>query len=239
MKSRKNAFFIRFFRPYVKFLLKKHFYRVHINDQAWSSTKGSKLFLPNHSNWWDGLVIFYLNEAVTKQDSYSMMSEDGLKQFPFFGKIGAFPVSDSPKKLLASLKYAIELIKEEKSIWIFPQGKEEHLEKRPFHFMNGPAYLIDKQPGIEVYPIAFYYTFMHDQKPELFIKIGTAVNGEKLAHKEKNQITEELADRLERLVDEVREHAMEGERSHYRILVNGRKTISEWLQWWKQLGGIK
>ena len=48
------------------------------------------LLIANHSSWWDGLVTFYLNNAVLKTDLYAMMSEQGMKDFPFFNELGLF-----------------------------------------------------------------------------------------------------------------------------------------------------
>ncbi|TDL34823.1 glycerol acyltransferase [Jeotgalibacillus sp. S-D1] len=213
---------------------KKHFYKIYIHDQRSAEGSGPKLYVMNHSNWWDGLLIFYLNRKVMKEDSYAMMSKKGMTDFPFFGKIGAFAVDPaSPKDLMRSLKTSLSLLEENKSVWIFPQGKEEHIEKRPFTYMNGPAYLAERISNLKIIPIAAYYTFRHDQRPELFIRIGHTVPPDRFSGLNRGEITNDLRVIHEELVSSVREDIINEQTDQYTLFKSGSKTASEWLQWMK------
>ncbi|TFE03001.1 lysophospholipid acyltransferase family protein [Jeotgalibacillus salarius] len=215
---------------YLTWQLKKHFYRVYMKDHQKRST-AAKLYIMNHSSWWDGLIVFYLNRYYLKEDAYAMMSKDGIEKFSFFSRIGAFAVDpDSPKSLIKSLQFADQKLKQEKSIWIFPQGKEEHLEKRPISFMNGPAYLLDKNQHVEIIPVAAYYTFRHDQRPELFISIGSSIDPNELKGMDRNEKSHYMRSCLEESINEVKKDVINEEIDHYNIFMKGFKTSSEWFE---------
>lgn len=227
---RKSARFEWFFEHYLTFIFKKHFYRVYLDTNGVEPANGPVLVLLNHSNWWDGLVSFYLNRRFFKKDSYAMMSESGISAFPFFQKIGAFSVNPtSPKEIIESLRYSEQLCKEGKYVWIFPQGKEEHLEKRPIQFMNGPAYLIEKVEKLQVQFVSLYYTFTHDQRPELYIRLLPPIDFI-TAERTRKQITLDLERMMTRLLDELKHDIVSEKTDSFSILLTGRKTASEWLQ---------
>ncbi|UZW65126.1 lysophospholipid acyltransferase family protein [Priestia flexa] len=147
----KDKRFERVLQLFVHYQLKKQFYRIYIDMEEVENNKPA-LFIANHSSWWDSLISFYVNRVLLKHDSYAMMSEEGMKSFPFFKKIGAFSVNQaSPKHIMKSLLYARELLREKKGVWIFPQGKEEHLEKRPLQFSDGTIFYHVKRKGCTSY----------------------------------------------------------------------------------------
>ncbi|TMU86882.1 glycerol acyltransferase [Bacillus sp. BHET2] len=220
---------------YLIYQLKKHFYRVWIDDQRKEGTpQKGHLLLANHSSWWDGLLVFYVNHYVVKEDSYAMMSQKGMEDFSFFRKIGAFSVNpDSPKDLVTSLKFAEKCLQEKKTVWIFPQGKEEHLEQRPLTFMSGPAFLQERNPEIKLTSVSFYYTFRHDQRPEVFIRL----NEEPLEEREdqsRKERTERLRIVMERRLDALKKDIIHEELSDFQLLLKGFPTSSEWLSFWKK-----
>ncbi|MFB1080905.1 lysophospholipid acyltransferase family protein [Jeotgalibacillus sp. JSM ZJ347] len=219
---------------YLTWQLKKHFYRVYIHNQHQPSDQ-AKLYIMNHSSWWDGLIVFYLNRYLINEDAYAMMSKDGIEKFTFFSKIGAFPVDpDSPKSLIRSLQFADQLLKEKKSVWIFPQGKEEHQDKRPLSFMNGPAYLAEKNPEAEIIPVSASYTFRHDQRPELFISIGASIKPEKINSLDRTEKSSVLRQSLEQSLDLMKADIINEDLSRYKEFVKGFKTSSEWLEVFKR-----
>lgn len=231
VKSSRTQFVLKNF---LHIQLKKHFYKIYLDDQRSKVTAGPKLYLMNHSNWWDGLLIFYLNQMIMKEDSYALMSKKGIEDFPFFGKIGAFAVDpSSPKDLMKSLKLSQTLLNEGKSLWIFPQGQEEHAEKRPFQYMNGPSFLHERVQDLQIIQIASYYTFRHAQRPELFIRISDPIPNEELEGNERTQKTNSLRDMHEALVDGVKKEVIYNQLESYHVLIEGSKTASEWLEWFK------
>ncbi|MBM7703818.1 lysophospholipid acyltransferase family protein [Metabacillus iocasae] len=231
---KKSERFERLFYPFVIHQLKKHFYKVYLYEEENTLKKDPTIFVANHSSWWDGLLCFYLNKAKLQHDSYAMMSEQGMTDFSFFKKIGAFSINpSSPKHILQSLQFAAKLLNDRKSVWIFPQGKEEHLEKRPLQFSKGVSYILDHTQDVTIIPITFYYTFRHDQRPELFIMIGKSIPQSTFLDQSRDKITSNLETMVTKQLDALREKVTKEELDSFDVLLEGHKTMSEWLTWWK------
>ncbi|MFC0522201.1 lysophospholipid acyltransferase family protein [Pontibacillus salicampi] len=174
--AKKSIFWEKGFNLFVTRLVKHYFNNIYIQGSPPISTQRT-LFLPNHSTWWDPVIIFLLNRHVLQADSYAMMHESGLKDVPIFQKIGAFSVNkESRRDILASLQYAKERLEEGKSVWMFPQGDEHHLEQRPLAFQSGAAYLAKKVEEIQIVPVALYYTFQSSRKANVYVSLGNAIH---------------------------------------------------------------
>lgn len=189
IKANKSALFETGFNLYLTPLIRFSFSRL-LGQGVNAIPKKPVLFIANHSSWWDGLVFFYLNRTIWHHDIHMMMHEEGLKKYPYFRYLGAFSINrQKPKEILTSLQYAESLLKQGKSVILFPQGDEFHLEKRPLVFQSGAAYLMENCPEVPVIPISFYYSFGHQQKPDLWIRQYAPISTEELAHMTRKEKT--------------------------------------------------
>ncbi len=229
IKAQKSRQFTQLFHLYNERLLKKSFYRVYLQCEMPPPTRGSTLYIANHSSWWDGLIAFYLTKKTIQQDCYAMMTEEGLNAYPFFRKLGGFSINKTnPKDVIRSLSYTKQLLEASKAVWIFPQGAEYHLEKRPLEFEHGVSHLVMRIPDVQVIPITFYYTFLHEQKPEVFIKIGQKFDSSELvSFNNKRELTLYLERVVTNQLNQQRQAIIEDNFSSYNILLKGRKNISE------------
>lgn len=169
IEAKKNRAFEWMFSLYNTWLLRTSFHRLYVRGHV---VRTPALYVANHSSWWDGLMAFQLSRFVFQQNSYAMMSEEGLEQYPFFRKLGGFSVNRTQRKeVVKSLDYAISLLRDGKSVWMFPQGEEQHIEKRPLQFFTGAVYVAERA-NVPIVPLAFYHSFRHHRKPEWFIHIG-------------------------------------------------------------------
>lgn len=160
------------FKRISRFLTKKEFRHVYIKLPE-TPLPSYGLFLMNHSSWWDGLLVYLVNDKILKTDGYIMIDQDGLDRFPVFRRVGGFSVDRSSlRHTKASLTYATELLKNRKGVFLFPQGDEQHLETRPLRFMKGAGVLMRRAPEVPVTPVVFYYSFGHHKKPEVYIQVG-------------------------------------------------------------------
>ncbi|MCE4051457.1 MULTISPECIES: lysophospholipid acyltransferase family protein [Bacillaceae] len=172
IEAKKDVVFNKLFSIFHKRMLAFSFDKIYWQESS-KLPSFPGIFVCNHSSWWDGLIYYQLTKTVILQDMYIMMHEQGLKQFPYFKKLGAFSIDrSSPKEILKTMRYAEVLLKQGKSVWLFPQGDEYHLEKRPLQFQPGTLYLQEKLPEIPIIPVCFYYSFAHKRKPEAWIKAG-------------------------------------------------------------------
>ncbi|WP_226670546.1 lysophospholipid acyltransferase family protein [Metabacillus litoralis] len=194
IEANKKAWFEAVFNIYNRQLLKKHFKGIYLQTAEPLPTQA--VFTINHSSWWDALVLFHLNRHVLKHNLFVMMHEKGLKDYPFFGKLGAYSVNRLlPKDIVRALHYSTTLLKEEKSVGLFPQGDEFHLEKRPLSFLPGAIAIIEKHHNIPILPITFYYSFGHDKKQEIYIDVGDPIYYKSLqgtSRKERNLAFEQI-----------------------------------------------
>ncbi|ADU32223.1 lysophospholipid acyltransferase family protein [Evansella cellulosilytica] len=233
IKAERSVLFEHMFSVYNKHLLRKHFHCIYLARRG-EKRAGPAIYLVNHSSWWDPLVLFYLNHAVLKENAVAMMSEDGLTRFPFFRKIGAFSVNRQARKsIMTSLQYASEQLKEGKSVFLFPQGEEVHIEKRPLTFFSGAAYLVEKQPSLPVIPISFYHSFFHHQLAEWFISIGKPISIPQRATRK--EITALFEKKMTFELDHLRTLAMTEQIDDFQLILHGKSGISEKLESCKQL----
>ncbi|KEO85188.1 lysophospholipid acyltransferase family protein [Tumebacillus flagellatus] len=174
--AQKKALFERVFKVYNTWLMRRFFRGVLVQHAEALHTEGRPLLLyGNHSNWWDGLVVFHLNSTLWKKDAYLMMEEKGLRQYPFFRKLGAYSIhAESTSEIRKSLRYTAERLTHPGSlVCLYPQGKILHQDARPLAFRPGISWLLRHAPHALVCPMATYYGFREDQRPEVFVTFGT------------------------------------------------------------------
>ena len=197
IRARKNKLMEWGFTRFNRLFLQHHFEDIYLWNHNRFPPNKKTLFLINHSTWWDPLLIFYLNNQVIQSDGYAMMHEDGLHRHPFFKTIGGYSINSSDRRhLMESLHYSVELLNQDKTVWIFPQGEEQHLEKRPLQFFSGPAFIADRCSDVQIVPISLYYSLEHTKKPNAYIRIGPVIDRDSykfMNRKEKMKHFEEVA----------------------------------------------
>ncbi|MBM7633610.1 lysophospholipid acyltransferase family protein [Geomicrobium sediminis] len=222
IKANKSRLFHAIFRPFMLWQFRKNFYGIHVLDER-INKQPTSLFVMNHSSWWDGLLCLLLNEKLFNSDAYMMMDEEGLQKFPFFRRLGAFSINSKDRgKLRTSYRYTQSLLQSKKSVWLFPQGEERHQELRPLAVQRGVVHFHNKAPHGDVTFISAYYTFLREQKPEVFIHVQTCT----LTH----TTIETFEEQMTRQLDRLRNSVITGNLQQFETFVAGRRTISEWFQ---------
>jgi chlorobactene lauroyltransferase len=127
----------------------------------------------NHTNWWDGLILYMLSRKMPHKAVYCMMEEQQLKYYRFFTWLGAFSVDlSSPLRSAASLRYAQRLLQQtETAIWIFPQGRLCR-QNEPVEIKPGTDYLAQNAPHALLVPVALRYDFFREDRPNALIEVG-------------------------------------------------------------------
>ncbi|MFB5661556.1 carotenoid biosynthesis protein [Alteribacillus sp. HJP-4] len=226
-KAAKQPAFEWMFHQYNRAILKKHFHRISFRFHP-PAVPAPAVFFVNHSSWWDPLIIHYANRELLLHDSFAMMDETGLSSYPFFQKLGAFSVyKKKSKEVLLSLRYASSLLDNDKSIWLFPQGEEKHAERRPLEFMGGLAYLAKKHPEVLFIPVSVYYSFIHEQKPQVFLEIGRSCQKKDFQTLNRHKITSQFEKILTEQLDQLRSAVIHEELSRFSLLVKGNTPLSE------------
>lgn len=155
---KKNKLTQWFFRQGQRRLLQNAFFRL---DVYTVTPQTPVLVLVNHSSFYDSLVLFELERShILPPSIIAVMHAQGLTKHKIFRGLGVVPVS-SPVKL-SEFKQLVTLMHDH-SLLLFPQGKEEHVEKRPLTIEKGAATLLAKHPQHGILFISLYYSFT-DQK---------------------------------------------------------------------------
>ncbi|MCA0969476.1 lysophospholipid acyltransferase family protein [Halobacillus litoralis] len=220
-KANKNPIMEWGFTRFNRLFLSFHFEHIRLWSRDAKPFRRRTLFLVNHSTWWDPLFIFYLNDRIIQSDGYAMMHEDGLKKHPFFQTIGGYSINgDDRRHVFESLNYSIEQLKDDKTVWIFPQGQEEHLEKRPLDFFSGTALIAKRCPGVQVVPISLYYSLEHTRKPNAYIKIGESIDSNALRSMNRKELTLHFEEVCTAQLNELRKAVIEENHSVFEDLLN-------------------
>lgn len=169
----------KIFRIYLHHLLKKHFHAIHLFDKIPAIDPQLPLILaPNHSTWWDGFFIYWLNKNFFRRRGFLMMLESQLQKYRFFTRIGAYSVDpQKPKKITESLRYTLEILQNNTSsppmICIFPQGELRPWSKRPLELKRGLDWLLKHYRNpVNLLPLALRAEFAGEQRPEVFFLTG-------------------------------------------------------------------
>lgn len=167
------------YHGYLRWSIRRAFHAVHA--RGLEHMEGLPAEVPviacaNHSNWWDGLVVFFLTRFQRKRQFYCMMEEEQLRHYRFFTWLGAFSVDPhNSLRAGASVLYSLRLLKQpDTMLWIFPQGRQAPAHE-PVVVRPGASFLCRRAPQALVLPVAFRYAFLREQRPEVFIRVGAPI----------------------------------------------------------------
>ena len=172
--ARRQEGFVAGFGAYVQWLLRRSFRGLWLSQGAAFPPSGF-VAVANHTSWWDGFVAFAVQRALApRRPFFVMMSEEGLRRFPFFRYGGAFAVdASSPRRARDAILYAADRAGEGAGLWIFPQGRLE-APGMPLVFARGFEY-VARRAGVPVVPCAMRFALLDGQRPDAFFDIGPTV----------------------------------------------------------------
>jgi 1-acyl-sn-glycerol-3-phosphate acyltransferase len=153
-----NALMKWVFDTYVKWLVGKTFHEFLFNEVELDSNK-SVLLVANHFSFWDGLILYVLNDKLLYKKFHVMILEDTAKREGMLRYAGAFSVSKNSRDILQSLDYAAELLNEPGNlVLMFPQGKLYSNFVNTVHFEQGLMRIVKKADG--KFQLLFAATFI-------------------------------------------------------------------------------
>jgi 1-acyl-sn-glycerol-3-phosphate acyltransferase len=178
--SRKSRLFNAWFAGHARSRIEGTFGRVYVRgvEQARAvAAERPVLFVPNHTAWWDPLVILHASLHRLEVDAYAMMDAKNLRRLPFFGLVGAFGVDlGAPADGLRAMKYAAKLLdRPRRAVWIFAQGEERPITERPLRFRGGACEVARIARKAAVIPVGLRYEHAGDERPRLYLSFGDSV----------------------------------------------------------------
>lgn len=131
------------------------------------------LCIANHSSWWDGMAVLWLNRDVLDREGYALMDAANLRRYRFFRKAGGFGVDmQSRRDGAAALRYGAGLLRAPgNAVWVFPQGREEPAHA-PLRFRAGASRLARLAPDAAVIPVGLRYVFGSRPRPQMYVNFG-------------------------------------------------------------------
>lgn len=121
------------------------------------------------------------------------MEEKQMRKYPFFRKLGAFSVNlENPRTTIQSLRYAVNSLKQDYSLYIYPEGKITHASDKKPDFKAGLAWLYVNSTEVDFVPVVLYMHTLRGSNPELHVTIGKPVtHSKKVAKQELTRLFEE------------------------------------------------
>lgn len=225
-RHKKWAHFV--FHLYLHRLFRRSFHSINLLGEIPGTPLDQPvLLLPNHSSWWDGFLIYLLNEKVSKRPLYLMMLESQLKKYPFFSKVGAFSIDPRhPKGVMASLDYSRTILELPVSpapiVCLFPQGELRPYHVRPLGLENGFDWIITKlRKQLTILLLGIRIEFLEHQLPEVFFQLGKI----EIRNIQKSGKSDLLENSLSRLLDSIQVQIQAGNKG--TCLLKGSSSINE------------
>ena len=178
--ARKSAPFNFVLRRWLDRTLRRRFHNVYIGGaEHLRSLDPARPVVGcvNHTNWWDGFVLYVLSHRLLPHDIHLAMEEKNLRRYRFFTWMGVFGVDLATRAAaLPGVRYAVRLLRGEASggrarlAWMFVQG-ELLPANRPVEVKPGALFLA-RQAGASVLPLALRYEWLSESRPSIFVQVG-------------------------------------------------------------------
>ncbi|RZA03125.1 MAG: glycerol acyltransferase [Sphingobacteriaceae bacterium] len=153
------------FKVYVKRLVNKQFHQFLFNAIEVDSNK-SILLVANHFSFWDGLILYCLNDRLFKKHFHVMILHDTAKSIGALRYGGAFSVNKGSKDIVESLNYAAQLLNDPNNlVLMFPQGKLYSNFVDRIKFEKGIIRLVERAKNYQLIFVATFIQYLQHKKP--------------------------------------------------------------------------
>jgi chlorobactene lauroyltransferase len=234
--ARKNAPGNFFARRLLSWTLRRRFHNVYV--AGGEHLRGLDRHCPvvgcvNHSNWWDGFVLYVLSHRLLPHEIYLAMEEENLRRYPFFTRMGVFGVDLSgAARAVGGLRYAMRLLRRPTEggrpplVWMFVQGRL--LPAGAPIDVRGGALWLARRAGAQVLPLVLRYEWLSESRPSIFVHAGPPLPA--------GASSAELAETLSRLFLSIPTAAGAPEFNSYEPLYAPRLSINKrWDYLWHRL----
>ena len=191
--ARKSAPFNLVLRRWLDRTLRQRFHNVYIGGadhlRALDPAR-AVVGCVNHTNWWDGFVLYVLSHRFLPHDIHLAMEEKNLRRYQFFTWMGVFGIDLATRaSALPGIRYAVGLLrdvsrrKQARLVWMFVQGKllpaSRDVEVKP------GALFLARRTGAQVLPLVLRYEWLSESRPSVFVQVGmplkSSVSADELA----------------------------------------------------------
>ena len=190
--ARKHPAFNFALRRWLALVLRRRFHSVrlaggeHLRALASASRESAPPVVGcvNHTNWWDGFLLYVLSHRCLPHDIYLAMEEKNLRRYRFFTWMGVFGLDLSDRRsVLPGLRYAVKLLRGEtpadgirrntasaRLVWMFVQGALVS-PRLPVAVKPGATFLA-RHAGAALLPVVLRYDWLIESRATIFVHVG-------------------------------------------------------------------
>lgn len=172
IKAKHHFFIYPFFKLITLAKLKMNFGEIHILGEINYCNKAI-LIISNHTSWWDGFWVMYLNLKKFHRKFHFMMLKEQLKKHWYFRYTGGYSVQKKSRSIIESLDYTSRLLNNpDNMVLIFPQGSIKSMHEQKIVFEKGIQRIVEKvSKEVQIVFVANMIDYFSKSKPGLYIHI--------------------------------------------------------------------
>lgn len=222
-EPRISPLWLRWFTSYGERYVRRHFHALRLGQSAPPVPSNPLVIYLNHASWWDPMICLVLrNRFFAHRASYAPIDAQALRKYPFFRKLGFFPVEQqSHRGTVAFLDSASRVLTRPNSVlWLTPQGRFADVRDDSVGFKTGMAHLATRVNVATYLPLALEYVFWEERLPEACINFGEpiVVTREKAEEMSARQLTALFEDKLRAAQRQLASAVVQRDASQLRVL---------------------
>ncbi|MGE4287322.1 MAG: lysophospholipid acyltransferase family protein [Salinivirgaceae bacterium] len=165
-----SAWRIKLLNWYSSYAIKRHFTEVKLTGEIVNLNRAF-LVIGNHTSWWDGFWMLYLNDKKLHKRFHVMMLEKELEKRKYFNHCGAYSINPGHISVRKSLHTTLELLSNSENLVVFyPEGKINASTSVPKKFQPGIGALLKQAPAqAQILFTVCLTDYFSQQKPTLYI----------------------------------------------------------------------
>lgn len=169
LKAKHNFLVVPFFEWYSRRSMKMHFGDIHINSQP-VDKQLPILLISNHTSWWDGFWVNYINQKLFRRKFHFMMLEEELRKYWLFNYTGGFSVNKKSRGIVETLDYTADLLgNPDNLVLIFPQGEIQSMHHQPIRFEKGIERILkNKKCNVQIVFLVNLVDYFSNKKPGIY-----------------------------------------------------------------------
>ena len=239
-----SSWLVRWFTCYARRYIRRHFQAVRITPLGFPfASRGAPMVIYlNHASWWDPLICILLKERFfPARHAFAPIDAAMLERYPFFKKLGFFPVQSSDRHAAEEfLSRSTAILESEKNVlFITPQGRFADVRERPVHFAKGIGHIAARAGKVAFVPLAIEYVFWDGRLPEVLVQFGPTLELQPEAKEifDARYWTKLFELKLAETQDALAAEAQSRRPSHFVPILQGSGGISLFYDLWRMIRG--
>ncbi len=169
LKAKHHFLVVPFFEWYSRSSMKKHFGTIEMNGKA-EDKNLPILLISNHTSWWDGFWVNYINQKLFRRKFHFMMLEEKLRNYWLFNYTGGFSVNKKSRGIIETLDYTSELLcNPDNLVLLFPQGEIQSMHTQNIQFEKGIERILrNKEHNVQIVFLVNLVDYFSNRKPGIY-----------------------------------------------------------------------